>query len=611
MYAESLTCITRSLLERDGHLFDSRELSRLRELAALPLSARTLLARLLCRREGWIRQESLRYPEVGETIPLLQSLDRLDWLERWPGDSDSLEMVPPDLISQLRRPELSSLLQRAGTPAAGNRVQLAERLVRLVAEELAGRPLSQTSQAGLWPEPSSLELLRESGPWVRIREPEWFRLLFLAHCGTSGATLKDFVLARMGLQPHEDRLLPTGALFPERGSLLALKAAVDLSEEVQAGLEALPDEETALQAAVISLRTRLRELDRLARPLPSETSTTRSRLQRARLVRRSRLACARSLEHAGRHGTACRLLESVLHDEEQDSAWRASLRRLLVDLAHWKGRSTAAVRAHELLPRVRSAVLRSEIQTRTGQPAPLPDSLLLSEREALIHPGWRGPKALYQGRTGAALTIEEWLLEVLVPEGWNGLHCESHLFNAMAGLLCWDLMFAPIPGAFQHSLQAAPLDWREPGFLARRQSHLEAIVTRIREGSHRSLCHEHLRDKSGMPNPLVSWSWMNRNRPSGTALCRRKALRILLAGLDPEQCRAICLRIAGNPVDARSGAPDLLLWRREGKGLQLRFCEIKGPRDRLQTNQTLWLEFLASLGLEVELVRIKERRTSP
>ncbi|CAI5477695.1 unnamed protein product [Closterium sp. Yama58-4] len=62
--------------------------------------------------------------------------------------------------------------------------------------------------------------------------------------------------------------------------------------------------------------------------------------------------------------------------------------------------------------------------------------------------------------------------------GWKGVHCEGSLWSTLFVLLFWDVIFAPVPDAFHHPFQTAPLDFGSPLFASTR---LPLVRARLEE----------------------------------------------------------------------------------------------------------------------------------
>jgi hypothetical protein len=58
------------------------------------------------------------------------------------------------------------------------------------------------------------------------------------------------------------------------------------------------------------------------------------------------------------------------------------------------------------------------------------------------------------------------------------VHSEGSVVRVFFGLIFWDIIFAPIPGAFETPFQSAPLDIAEETFIHARE---DLITTRLRE----------------------------------------------------------------------------------------------------------------------------------
>jgi len=69
----------------------------------------------------------------------------------------------------------------------------------------------------------------------------------------------------------------------------------------------------------------------------------------------------------------------------------------------------------------------------------------------------------------------------------------------------------------------------------------------------------------------------------------------------------ICERLLKDFRHTRSGFPDLLVWNNSKKTIKA--IEVKGPNDRASTKQKLWLNYLKSLGVDVEICHVKVKKS--
>ena len=179
--------------------------------------------------------------------------------------------------------------------------------------------------------------------------------------------------------------------------------------------------------------------------------------------------------------------------------------------------------------------------------------------------------------------------------GWNGVHSENWLWNAVFGLLCWDIIYDPGYGSFSHSLQIAPGDIHHMEFYTRRT---DAFESRFLLLANKQRCSEHLlqtwNDKKNINNPFVAWgddvlAWVE----------------TLLQHI-PSHCLAAVLRhVAQNVKCHRVGFPDLFICR-DGN---YEFIEVKSPNDKLSGRQYNWITFLQAHHIQVKVLKIRYEKT--
>lgn len=66
----------------------------------------------------------------------------------------------------------------------------------------------------------------------------------------------------------------------------------------------------------------------------------------------------------------------------------------------------------------------------------------------------------------------------------------------------------------------------------------------------------------------------------------------------------VCQMLSEEWGHCTAGMPDLVVWRYSDK--QVRFCEVKGPGDKLSDKQKLWIDVLLRAGLHVEVSKVVE-----
>lgn len=170
-------------------------------------------------------------------------------------------------------------------------------------------------------------------------------------------------------------------------------------------------------------------------------------------------------------------------------------------------------------------------------------------------------------------------------------YVENALINSLFGLLCWEPVFAALPGAFFHPFQRGPADLHAPDFHARRAELFAACLEQLDSDAYRETIARHLHGKAGLQSPFVFWGLLT---PELVAL----ALDCLPAAHLKLWFERLLRDVRGN----RSGLPDLIrFWPAERR---YELIEVKGPGDRLQDNQIRWLAYCAQHGMPVRVLDV-------
>ena len=385
-------------------------------------------------------------------------------------------------------------------------------------------------------------------PWLAVACWPGLRLAQLLFFGDGHRDLSVLVLEDLGWRRYEDYVLSSNhRLFRDR-------------DEV----------DRYLRARLLNEATRnLDELPALAQPLSkalAECAAPPSRLERKTLDRaRNRLG--RWFERAGE--------------------WQAALR------------CYAASTAHPARER------RVRILRRTGD-APAAQKLLRSMAEAptcaeeadfAARFGQRGKRCAPKTTTtalgsAAADRIERHAMAVFAAAGGEAWHLENYLPRGLAGLAFWEVLFAPVAGAFLNPYQDAPLDLYWQDFAATRA---EAIAVQKQRLANPEQFAETLRSmlqrKSGVANRLVSWRHLD-----GYLIER------LLETVPHKVLLGLACRVIDNPGATRTGFPDLLVLHGTR---DYEFVEVKGPTDNLQPAQRQWFNFLEGSGFNARVLKFK------
>ena len=185
--------------------------------------------------------------------------------------------------------------------------------------------------------------------------------------------------------------------------------------------------------------------------------------------------------------------------------------------------------------------------------------------------------------------IERRALAAYEREGWRGFYVENHLLNALWGLLMWEEMFSPAPGAFVHPFQSGPLDLFTPAFRERSAGSLRRRLESLDLGSILA----RFRARHGVANVMVRWSALS-----------EELLRLTLRLVPRQHLVDMLDRLGFDLANNRSGLPDLVLFDEDAGSY--RFVEVKGPGDRLQPGQRAWFEFFVERGIACEVAFTRE-----
>ncbi len=545
-YLANFRSVLAWVAERHGDLLDAAERGFLADFAALPEASQALLVRMVMRKGEHFRTSRLRYPEIGDTEAALAPLVEAGLVEATPA------LGLAELFRQLRLPELRRALvdeiATTGLPAATGKAALHEALAPRLTEP---RPL-----ADWWPEaPDRVVRLAVMATCDRLR------LMFFGNLRQDWA---EFVLTELGLQRFERvAITPDSRAFRRRAEVDAYLALHRLRERLEAG------------EAVSALRAEL--------PAPLADN--------AWLAARHRRLCValgRQAEREGLGDSALALYAGAgWPDAGQVGSVEARIRHLRLQerrgehaaalalakpLAQAPASEEEAQALGRLVPRLRR---RLGLAPRTFQrePAPRPWTLTLPP----------GP-------------VEAAVRDHLHREAAPVHYVENSLLTGLFGLLCWEALFAPLPGAFFHPFHHGPADLYREDFVARRRARFDACLARLDDGGYRDAIRATWREKHGLASPFVHWGALDAG-----------LLDQALACLPAAHLRACFERLLGDLKANRAGLPDLIQFLPEAPEGEPRYrlIEVKGPGDRLQDNQRRWLAFFHARGMPAVVCHVR------
>lgn len=181
-----------------------------------------------------------------------------------------------------------------------------------------------------------------------------------------------------------------------------------------------------------------------------------------------------------------------------------------------------------------------------------------------------------------------------VKRGGDAHYVENALLPGLFGLYFWDVIFEDIKGVFFNPFQRGPSDLFTPNFMSLRKQQIEEklalMLDPAEEQSVNRCITQCLREKFGLANHFVNWSWLT-----------EQLVDIALVRIPKADLAAIFKRLLTDLKNNRSGFPDLVVFPESG-GYEL--IEVKGPGDKLQQNQIRWFNYFQQQGLPASVVNV-------
>src|SRR5690606_32206338 len=433
-----------------GDLLDDEERGFIDRFGQLPQASRALLVRMIMRKGQLFRASKLRYAEIGCPRAAARALVALGWVDTAP----LLDIS--QLFGLLKKDEC--ILALGLTAASG--VRKAELLGAMADGQHDPRPLAQWHPA-----------LDDEVFELRI-DPlcERLRLMFF---GNIHQDWSEFVLADLGIYRYEQvAFAPTSRAFASREDVDAYLRLHRCRERFEAG-------------------DSLDEV--LAQIPPSAYSNEWLENRRGKLL----LSVARQYE---RDGELCRALELYagirypgarqrhIRVLELGGQTEAALQLALLALAAPESEAEAQ-QVQRMLPRLRRSL---------GLTPPRREPAAEVERIDLQLP-----------QPTLGICVEQVVLEHLSCADAPVFYVENTLLNSLLGLLCWEAIFAPLPGACFHPFHAAPADLARADFYSRRAEAFEACLQSLQDGSYGERIRRRYREKFGIQSQFVSWTLLD------------------------------------------------------------------------------------------------------
>ncbi|MBE0486080.1 VRR-NUC domain-containing protein [Marinobacter sp.] len=544
-YLSNMDTIVSWVADHHADLLSEWEQARLEAFTNLATGPRALLSRMVMRTGELFRADKLRYPEL--PVPEAEALKLLvqeGWLDNSP------ELSLDDLfrlftLAELR-PVFGGWLHQQGHPKTLGKAQMREFLAEAFSEP---RPLRH------W----LAEAVGEQAPEVvQLQDMALFDRTRLMFFGNLRQSWTDFVLVELGVQQFEPvPFTPESRAFQHRSE-------VDCYLQMHQCRERLDDGEPPAEV-----------WSDVPGPVDNPWLTSR----RDRLL----LELGRQAERQGEQELALQVWAASGHREARLKQLRLLERMKRFDEAwsiacQWQTSELSDAEAQGL------SRLLKRLAAKVGADTPEPgDNPPLQEFTLTL------PKP-------EAGSVERAALMHLGTDAAPVFYVENTLINALFGLLCWPVIFKPLPGAFFHPFHVGPADLTRADFVARRKRAFEQRFSLLATGDYPREILDSFRNKQGIANPFVFWPVLD-----------EELLELALHCIPPRHLEALFRRLLNNIKEHRSGFPDLIRLVPDAEQPEQRYemIEVKGPGDRLQDHQVRWLQFFAREGIPASVCYVR------
>nr|WP_314859598.1 VRR-NUC domain-containing protein [uncultured Undibacterium sp.] len=519
-YLENFQLVLDWVSERYDDVLIDEERELITTFSEMPQNARALFVRMVMRKGEFFRQSKLNYAEIGDVHVALAPLLDAGWIDLDP----VLSIV--QLFDILQKPEI--VLAFALT-APYKQLNKAEQLTYLLEQEPDTRAYSA------W-HPTSLEMV------IHIKNKALCDRLRLIFFGNWHQDWSEFVLSDLGIYRYETiDISQESRGFQSRRDIddyIALQQCRDLFEQEEP-IANVFEEVTKLKIdnAWIARRRHkfLFQLGQQAEKL-KEWNLALAVYGQAQYPG-VRLRQIRVLEKLGLGAQALQLLNEALaapESEAEQQQLQRSAPRLNRKLGHQK-------------PSVPIVTNVDVIELRLPYPA----------------------ESFY---------VEGVVRDFLHHDDAPVFYVENTLINSLFGLLCWDAIFKPIPGAFFHPFHRGPVDLTSADFHARRQEDFARCLAQLDTDAYIATIRQTFEAKNGIQSPFVFWGALDEN-----------LLDLALNCIPAEHLKHWFKRILSDIKANRNGFPDLIQFWPEEKRYNM--IEVKGPGDRLQDNQKRLIDY--------------------
>jgi len=524
------------VLERYGDFLCESEKQLTADFVQLPTPSKALLVRMVMRKGQVFRSSKLKYVEIGDTPTAARELVCKNFVDQSPA------VDVAQLFGLFTKEELLTIFpdsrQRSGRKS--------DWLEQLKLEHNEMKPLPEWS--------AQIE-----DTLYKLKHAAFYEHLRLLFFGNLHQDWTEFVLADLGIYKYENVAVDRETrAFQQRSEMDEYRLLDQISERLELGEQ--PD---ILFACIPDVPLKSLWLERKRAKLLFLLGQACEKIKQTEFALSIYQACTleeadvrriRVLEQARQYETALDIAEALW----QLPASEETLQQLC-----------------RIMPR---------LQKKLGKAVQQPSPLLAAEAFEL---------KLLQPDSTVELAVCEYLSTAQSPV----FYVENALINSLFGLLFWEVIFYPVPGAFFHPFQSGPADLFHKEFYLCRKEGFDKIFSTLETEEYKNIILLNHEIKHGMLSPFVYWDVLT---PELVAL----ALNCIPA----RDLRLLFERLLVNVRSNRSGFPDLIQFFIEENNY--RMLEVKGPGDKLQDNQIRWLDYCCKHSVPVAVCYVQWQQAS-
>lgn len=529
-YLDNFTFLLDFVSRRYCHLLSEQEKQFYSTFKSLTLDSRKLFVRLTNRKGPYFRLDKLSYPEVEDLGAEIQSLIATSFIEP----------TIPDVESAIRicsKADLLSLDACSGFPQSTKKQELADYL-------LSGQ-INPVQALAI--------------PVVELGLTEELTVFKLLFFGNFHQDMTTFVMHELVAPFEQYEIDGNAGLFRCReviDELIVLRSLTDTShtlmetEDSEEDLLEMIDKLPSRSIEPVLSRRYDRIINQVGRHLEragriEEAVGVYCRAQAAPARERQ----ARILDRLGKPKAAMTLCSSIIQTPQNEEE---------LEFAQRFGQRLGS--KHGLTTEVTFNFPATKIEQTTIQVSRSHDSV---ERCA---------QAYYQDL------------------GYESFYVENNLIRSLFGLCFWDIIYAPVSGAFFNPFQRGPVDLYTPDFVDSRRMLISARFEELEKNGPLRLATAIYREKLGVANPFVNWIYIDEH-----------LLETALVKIPSQDLIRIFERLLIDLKNNSNGFPDLIVFDQNS----YRMIEIKGPGDKLQKNQARWFRYFLKHSIPAAVVDVE------